>query len=86
MTDDKILDALYTLFDANLRDGNFEIIDKVMNDFTVKYGSTDYLIAILTITLAAKDHLKSRDGFFQKVKEEIFIRGEWEEHLLYGLE
>ena len=50
------------------------------------YGSAHVLLALLTITLAAKRKLPDRADFFARAEGTLRRRGELEEGLLVGLD
>lgn len=60
---DSEIDAIYNDIDRLLCDGEFGLVDEYLNpDFHIS-RDVDYLITILTITLAAKSKLPNRKLF-----------------------
>jgi hypothetical protein len=83
---DAALDIVYDQIDEMLLAGKVgEVDQRLANADTSRY-SVDLLLALLTITLAAKPHLPSRAVFFTRADATLRARGEWEESLLVGLE
>lgn len=78
---DRIFDEVDDLF----LEGLFEDVDYILENLDVPKTPTVLLVAYLSITLAAKDELKKRVEFFQKVKTELEVR-ENRPNLLKGLE
>lgn len=63
---DAEIDKIYDDIDTLLCDGEFELVNKYLNpDFHIS-RDIDYLITILTITLAAKSKLPNRKLFFDE--------------------
>jgi hypothetical protein len=83
---DAALDLIYDKIDKMLTEGQFSLIDSVLNDLDVEIHSVDILLGLLTSTLPAKTKLQGRKAFFLAVEQDIKRRGEWEEGLLTGLE
>jgi hypothetical protein len=74
---DKKLDAIYDLIDELMLSGNFDQIDKILSES--KINDPDIMLAYLTVTLPAKDKLKSREDY--RLRASIILG----EELLIGL-
>jgi hypothetical protein len=80
------LDVVYNHVDEMLLAGMFsELDDRIASIECDKY-SADLLLAMLTITHAAKSRLPRRKDFYDRVEESIRRRGELEEGMLFGLD
>ena len=83
---DSALDLIYSHIDEMLLAGNFTEVDNRLVSAKCNVYSVDVLLALLTITYAAKRRLPHRQEFYARVERSIRERDEWEEWLLYGLE
>jgi len=83
---DSALDVVYNYIDEMLLAGKFSELDDRLSSTECDEYSVDLLLALLTITYAAKRHLPHRQRFYAQVEQSIRAKGEWEEGLLYGLE
>jgi hypothetical protein len=83
---DSALDVVYNYIDEMLLAGKFSEVDDRLSSTECDEYSVDLLLALLTITFAAKRHLPHRQRFYAQVEQSIRAKGEWEEGLLYGLE
>jgi hypothetical protein len=83
---DSMLDAIYNNIDDMLLAGKFSTVDNLLISTDCDKHSVDMLLALLTITYAARQHLPHRQEFYTMVEKSIRDRGEWEDGLLYGLE
>ena len=52
----------------------FEIVNEILRQVQVQKLSTSLMRSLLTITLAAKRHLKDREEFFERVEKEMTDR------------
>lgn len=80
LKNDKCIDFIYDQIDLLFRNNNFHIVDKIISEVNISILSDDIILSFLTITLAAKSKLPSREIFFDKVKQRL------ETNLLKGLE
>ncbi len=83
---DAALDLIYDSTDQMLREAQFDEIDLLLSQLSVKDLSTDMLLGLLTATLPARSRLSRRGAFFLDVKKILRDRQELEEGLLTGLE
>ncbi|HQZ66689.1 MAG TPA: hypothetical protein PLY87_16470 [Planctomycetaceae bacterium] len=83
---DAALDLIYDRADEMLLAGEFVALDSIIEGLDVEQLSVDVLLAVLTITLPAKDKLTTRNEFFECVKRTLKDRGEYMEGLLTGLQ
>jgi hypothetical protein len=89
MTENEIIDYIFIRFDNMFKenrfnDANNELIFNI-NLFSSIEMNTNILLALLTITLSAKDKLPNRKEFYDKVKEHLKDRDDVDS-LLSGLE
>lgn len=80
------LDLIYDSVDENLRMGKFQQLDSILAQEQIADLSVDLLLGILTATLPARSQLPSRQKIFEKIKNTLIVRGEYEDGLLVGLE
>ena len=80
------LDVVYNHVDEMLLAGMFPELDDRLVSINCDDYSVDLLLAMLTITHAAKSHLPHRKDFYNRVEDSIRRRGELEDGLLYGLD
>lgn len=64
------LDAIFDRTDDLLLAGDFEAVDEMFSVDVSTKGS-EWLLTLLTATLAAKDKLPSREEFYEKVRDKI---------------
>lgn len=83
---DSALDVIYNHVDDMLLAGKFLDIDARLASTDCDKYSVDLLLALLTITYAAKSRLPHRSDFFARAEKSIRDRGALEGGLLYGLE
>ena len=62
------INRIYHLVEDLLCDGRFETVDLLLDSLNVDRVLPEVLVAWLTITLAAKDKLKTRDVFVQRCR------------------
>jgi hypothetical protein len=89
MTEDEIIDYIFIRFDNMFKenrfdDANNELIFNISLFLSVEMN-INILLALLTITLSAKDKLPNRKEFYDKVKEHLKDRDDVDV-LLSGLE
>jgi len=60
--------------EKNLREGNFSIIDKYLNDTSVNDLESVDILIILTITFWGKDNLPNRNIFLQRSEHVLKAR------------
>lgn len=84
LKESKELDLIYDVIDDLLRKGDFEKVDKILQEIDVPELSTDNLLGFLTATLYAE--LPSRKEFFKKVHIELCFRNDYDDTILEGLE
>ncbi len=80
------LDEIYNHVDEMLLAGMFSEVDDRLESIDCDEHSTDLLLAMLTITYAAKSSLPRRTDFYNRAEDSIRRRGELEDGLLFGLE
>ena len=68
MATHKEIDEVFNLIDDLLLRGKFEEVDSILDSVDILNTDLDILLAYLTTTLAAKDILKSREKFLEKVE------------------
>ena len=83
---DTALDIIYDQVDEMLLAGRFEDVNRCLRDVKTDSYSVHVLLALLTITLAAKRKLPDRAGFYVRAADTLSMRGELEEGLLVGLD
>ncbi len=85
-TTDSMIDDLYDYIDDRLRKGKFDHVSGYLNGLmkAMEALDTDWIIAVLTITHAAKDKLYIRAEFLKRAEEVLKQRPEWDENLLKG--
>jgi hypothetical protein len=83
---DVALDIIYSQIDEMLLARKFSLVDDCIENSQTDLYSVDLLLALLTITLAAKTHLPNRAAFYGRVEAALRDRGELEDGLLIGLE
>jgi hypothetical protein len=83
---DAALDIIFDQIDEKLLAGNFIQVDQTLANTSPENLSIDLLLGILTATLPAKTHLKSRQLFYRQVQETLERRGRLKEGILVGLE
>lgn len=83
---DSALDVIYNHVDEMLLAGRFAEIDGRLASVDCDRYSVDLLLALLTISHAAKRHLPQRPNFHTRAEKSIRDRGQWEDGLLLGLE
>jgi hypothetical protein len=83
----KGLDFILEYFDDHFWDGNFENIDLILRDTDVSLHNTTTNLALLGFSNAAKEHLPSRKGLYDRVAERLRITDpDRVDRLLKGLE
>lgn len=83
--DESTLDDLYDNVDEMMREGDFDTLDMLMEGTNVSKCNENYLIGMLTLTLAAKSKLAKRPEFFTRVEEELKRRNITDPKVLSGL-
>lgn len=85
--EDDAIDWVYDRFDSLLSEHRFAQCDLLLAEAAASASrlATPVLLAILTVTAAAKDALSRRDGFVRLVEELVADRGQMEDGLLDGL-
>lgn len=68
MATHKEIDEVFNLIDDLLLRGKFEEVDSILDSVDILNTDLDILLTYLTTTLAAKDILKSREKFLEKVE------------------
>ena len=76
---------IYNLIEPMLRNGDFEGVDIILNDFRLERASAEFLIAVLTATLPVKSKLKNRETVRAHASVAIAMRGEDPAPILKGL-
>jgi hypothetical protein len=79
------LDIIFREADQLLRDGNFPEVDRILRQAPVDGASLSVLTGLLSITLAASQHLPARCSFFEEVWRACVAKGRNPEKLLGGL-
>jgi len=82
---DEAIQEVYNLIDPLLRNGEFEGVDVLLNDFRLERASAEFLIAVLTATLPVKSKLKNREIVRAYASVAIAMRGEDPVPVLKGL-
>lgn len=80
-----LLDFIYSVMDRWLCEGRYELCDEFMRSIHQPDISTDAILGILTITLAAADKLKARQKFYADAKALLILRHKDSDELLQGL-
>lgn len=84
--DDKAIDLLFYTVDYYMRNGQFDLLDKLIQEIDLDKLSLSLMIGVLTITLPAKKQLLSREAIYDKIKEKIIqLDPERVDRLLVGL-
>jgi len=65
---DEALDVIYAQMDELFKTGKFNQVDTILENVDFGQLDLDTQLGFLTATLAAKEYLKKREAFFQKVK------------------
>ena len=68
---EQAIDEIFWWFNFHLQDGKFDDCDGMLKNFSLSSLDKDTMIAVLSVTLAAKDSLKERDGFFTEVEKHL---------------
>ena len=79
------IDRVMESVDADLRQGDFEVVDRLLDITAPDWLPTPLLLAALSITLSARDHLPSRAEFLRRAEKTLLARGESADDLLQGL-
>lgn len=82
---DAAIDEIFDRVNEMLCDGKYQEVDDLLASATCDGYSVDLLLALLTITHAAKQYLPHRHLFFARVEQSILDRGEQSDRLLFGL-
>lgn len=85
---DKI-NFIYNSIDEFLRNEKFWLIDNILDKLNCTKLSITENLAFLSITLAAKENLNTRNSFYNKFENYLILIGESNERikeLLHGLE
>jgi hypothetical protein len=81
------IDFIFNTIDNALSQGEFSSVDLVLSALTLDQLNIDAMLAFLTITLAAKDRLQTRDYLFDDIKKYLIEKKEKNiKALLQGLE
>ncbi len=83
---DSALDLVYDQIDEMLLAGDFPGVDQLLVDTETDHYSVHLLLAVLTVTLSARDQLSGRADFFTRAEQTLQARGEMKAGLLTGLE
>jgi hypothetical protein len=83
---DDAIDIVFGWIDDLLLDGQFIEVDEILKSVDTVGVSTDTLLTLLTVTLAASHKLVHRRDFFRKVRRVLNDRKHNERGLLDGLE
>lgn len=85
---DRALDIIFNTIDDLLLDDKFDICNQILESVWVDVFDLDLLLGFLTITFAAKSHLKCRERFFERVYDKCLLEEgkKHTEELLVGLE
>ena len=83
---DTALDIIYDQIDEMLRAGKFADVNDCLRNVATDNHSVHILLALLTITLAAKRKLPDRAAFYARTVATLKSRGELEDGLLIGLD
>lgn len=62
------LETIVSLLEAQLREGNFDYVDKWMDHVDVESLADVSILGVLTITFWGKDKLSRRDAFLQRAE------------------
>ena len=65
------MDHFFDLFDDLLLEGRFEKIDNILLSLETDTLSSEVLVGLLSITLAAKEELKHREKFVEKAERRM---------------
>ena len=65
---DKEIDEIYDKIDELLKDSNFFTVNEFLGGINITILNIDYILTILTATLAAKSKLPNREIFLLKAK------------------
>ncbi len=79
-------DTVFDSIDAELRERHLKRVDSVLDKIDVESVDRDILIAMLTATLPAREHLSNRQAFYQRVASIVTAKSRMEPGLLEGLE
>lgn len=82
---DDMLDEVYDVVDNMILKSDFSALNSLIEELVVKELSADKMLGFLTATLSVKSKLPARIKFFDDIKQELTIRGEYEEGILAGL-
>jgi hypothetical protein len=84
---DDLVDAIYSHIDMQLRKGRFEAVDHELERVTPLTCEVIEMLAYLSITSAAKEHLPGRDRLVTRVRDHLTKTDPARvEELLMGLE
>ena len=70
-TVDSAIDTLFDQVDSAFMKGDFESVNTLLEKADVGEWTTDMLIALLSITLSAKEHLPVRTEFVSRVENHL---------------
>ena len=80
------IDIIYDYIDDLLLEGEFIKVNTILKQVDTNILSEDLLVAFLSITLAAKQHLTARSNLFTRVEKTLKERNQYVKELLAGLE
>lgn len=83
---DAALDIIFDQMDEMLLAGEFDQVDRILAEVIPGSFSVELLLGLLTVTLPAKNRLRNRAPFFERVRQSLYERGETDEGLLVGLD
>ena len=83
---DYLLDKLYNYFRDRIRLNEFDDINHTIDNIELKGVPLHIMLGVLSSTLCASSHIKSRDNYYHRVFKELNNRGIYRPTLLNGLE
>jgi len=85
---DNAIDILFKNMNDYFCNGEFEIADEALNIIDINKLDSNLVIGVLSITFAARNHLKNRDAFYKNAVRYYLKRKESKDRirrLLVGL-
>lgn len=79
------IDIVFDHVDKLLASGAFESIDSILKKSPTEKVSIGFMMALLSITLPASNHLPSREAFFVRVWDACVAQGKDARKLIGGL-
>lgn len=83
---DHAIDLVFKNINNMFLDGKFDDVDNLLKLVNVKQYSANVLLALLTITLCAKNKLPRRRMFYEKVKHQLVATEIYDDAILAGLD